>query len=59
MCIKPYKSVFEIPGLKDIVHQIYTHDSLVNEYKSDGETFLLNTKFIPELNLFLFVEAKM
>jgi diguanylate cyclase (GGDEF)-like protein len=57
--IKPYNSIFEISGLKDVANQIFTHDTLVNEYISDGETYLLNTKFIPELNLFLFVEAKM
>jgi len=56
--IQPYDSVFQIPGLNDVVDQIFTNDALVNEYKSEGETYILNTKFIPELNLFLFVEAK-
>ena len=29
------------------------------EYKKDGEVYLLNTKYIPELNLYLLVEAKL
>lgn len=57
--IKPYKTVFEIPGLKENVGKIFTNDTLIDEYTSMGETYILNTKFIPELNLFLFVEAKM
>jgi diguanylate cyclase (GGDEF)-like protein len=29
------------------------------EYKKDGKTYILNSKFIKELNLFLFVEVKL
>jgi diguanylate cyclase (GGDEF)-like protein len=56
--IKQHDSAFDIKGLSANLHDVYASDTTQFEYDSAKEHFIVNTKFIPELNLFLFVEAK-
>jgi diguanylate cyclase (GGDEF)-like protein len=53
--IRNLKDVSELNSLKD---SIMSKESRVLEYSRAGEAYLVNTKYIPELDLFLFVEAK-
>lgn len=53
--IKQLKEVPELYALKD---DIVSKSGSVLKYDKDGETYLLNTKYIPELDLYLLVEAK-
>lgn len=51
-----HRALQELPGLQDIAQQLMVHDGDF-EYQLDGHTHLLNTRFIPELNWYLFVET--
>ena len=48
----------EVPELYALKQDIVSKNGSVLRYDKDGETYLLNTKFIPELDLYLLVEAK-
>jgi diguanylate cyclase (GGDEF)-like protein len=49
-------NINEIPGLRDQAKAILTQGAGNYQYVRDGETHLLNVRFIPELKWFLFVE---
>jgi len=46
----------DIPGLAELADRILDTDAGRWEYSRDGETILLNTRYIPELDWYLFVE---
>jgi len=48
--------IHNIPGLRGLANGILRDHAGSYTYKSGGETHLLNVRFIPELNWFLFVE---
>jgi diguanylate cyclase (GGDEF)-like protein len=49
-------NINSIEGLRDLAPGLLSAHSGSYEYRSGGETHLLNVRFIPELNWFLFVE---
>jgi diguanylate cyclase (GGDEF)-like protein len=49
-------NINEIDGLRDQANRILTEGAGSYQYKSGGETHLLNVRYIPELKWFLFVE---
>lgn len=51
-----FSSIQEIPPLRNISLSTETPTPQSLSYQRDNETYLLNTRFIPELKLFLFVE---
>jgi len=53
------KSLYDTPELRNLADQIIVKDSKILEYQKDGENYLLKTKYIPELDLYLLVEAKL
>lgn len=50
------KSINSTPGLKDIASDVLARKGDSFEFKRDGDTILLNTRYIPELNWILMVE---
>ncbi len=52
------KNLSDTPELRPLVDQIIVKDSKILEYQKGGESYLLKTKYIPELDLYLLVEAK-
>jgi diguanylate cyclase (GGDEF)-like protein len=50
------KSIYNIEGLGKQSDKILKRDSGSYQYVRDGNNFLLNVRYIPELNWFLFVE---
>lgn len=53
------KSLYDTPELRNLADQIIVKDSKILEYQKNGENYLLKTKYIPELDLYLLVEAKL
>jgi diguanylate cyclase (GGDEF)-like protein len=53
------KSLYDTPELRNLADQIIIKDSKILEYQKNGENYLLKTKYIPELDLYLLVEAKL
>lgn len=47
------------PGLDQLKLDLLTSGSQIYEYTKNNEVYLLNRKYIPELDLYLMVEAKM
>ena len=56
--IKDIKRLDERPELFALKNDILSRNSNVFEYMKEDEHYLLETKYIPELSLYLFVEAK-
>ncbi len=54
--LRHLEDVSELNALRDL---IISKESRVLEYTQTGEEYLLNTKYIPELDLYLIVEAKL
>ncbi len=52
-------NINDVPELSDIKADIISKGSQLFEYTRGNETVLLNRKYIPELDLYLLVEAKM
>lgn len=52
-------NISDVPELREIKADLISKGSQLFEYISHGETVLLNRKYIPELDLYLLVEAKM
>lgn len=50
-------NISSIDGLKELKSSIFTKKSIQLEYESKGKEYVLSTKFIKELNLYLFVEV--
>ncbi|NVJ53259.1 MAG: GGDEF domain-containing protein [Campylobacteraceae bacterium] len=46
-------------NLNRFKEEIFTKDSSMIEFEKDGDTHILNSKYIPELDLFLTVEANL
>ncbi len=57
--IIPEKSLDEMPYLKDFKEQLVSKETSYIEFKKNGHIHLLNTKYIPELNLYLLVEVNL
>lgn len=55
--LKPENSLLNLEGLGHHAHEILHSDSLQLEYQAGSHHFIVNTKYIQELNLFLLVEA--
>jgi diguanylate cyclase (GGDEF)-like protein len=53
------KNLSDTPALHNLSDQIIVKNSKILEYQKNGENYLLKTKYIPELNLYLIVEAKL
>lgn len=53
-----YNSLDEIDYLNSIKDDLISKESKSFEYQVDGKEHILNTKYIPELDLYLLVEAK-
>jgi diguanylate cyclase (GGDEF)-like protein len=52
-------NINDVPELKEISADLISKGSQLFEYNRNNETILLNRKYIPELDLYLLVEAKM
>jgi diguanylate cyclase (GGDEF)-like protein len=52
------KHLKEVPELYALKKDIISKTGSMLKYEIDGEAYLLNTKYIPELDLYLLVEAK-
>ena len=52
-------NISEAPKLSEIKTDLIGKGSQLFEYNRNGETVILNRKYIPELDLYLLVEAKM
>ncbi|MDX1796396.1 MAG: sensor domain-containing diguanylate cyclase, partial [Hydrogenovibrio sp.] len=55
----PLKNIAEIPSLNKLKPQILANSKKVLEYTNQGQRYLLNTQYIPELNAYLLVDAKL
>jgi len=53
------RNINDVPELKAIKADLISKGSHLFEYTREDETVLLNRKYIPELDLYLLVEAKM
>ncbi|EDZ63849.1 diguanylate cyclase (GGDEF domain) [Sulfurimonas gotlandica GD1] len=54
-----YSHLNEMKELKKYRDQIISKDTSMIEYEKNGEEYLLKTKYIPELDIYLVVEAKL
>ena len=52
-------SMHSMDGLKAIAPDILNQDSGSFSYRRDGQTFILNTRFVPELGWYLLVEQSL
>jgi diguanylate cyclase (GGDEF)-like protein len=55
----PQNNIDELVNLKKYKSEIISKESLSFEYENNNKKYILNTKYIPELNLYLLVEAKL
>lgn len=53
------KNIDELTNLKKYKNEIISKEPLILEYEYNNKKVLLNTKYIPELNLYLLVEANL
>jgi len=53
------RNLSDTPELHNLSDQIIVKESKILEYRKNGESYLLKTKYIPELDLYLLVEAKL
>ncbi len=51
-----YQSLHEIPGLDGAAPELLAQERTIATYERDGTTYMLNCRFIPELDWFLIVE---
>ena len=56
--IHAIKYLQDVPELNALREDIVSKSGSVLRYDKEGETYLLNTKYIPELDLYLLVEAE-
>jgi len=56
--ITKQKNIKELPYLKKFQDKIISKTSQLIEYEKENSEYILNTKYIPELNLYLAVEVK-
>lgn len=57
--VNKLKNIADIPNLEHIKNQIFSKSKKVLEYSNKGQRFLLNTQYIPELDAYLIVQAKL
>ncbi|HEY5715886.1 MAG TPA: sensor domain-containing diguanylate cyclase [Psychromonas sp.] len=57
--MNPLRSLADVPELNFLGDLILSKESRILDYSRAGEEYLLNTKYIPELDLYLVVEAKL
>lgn len=57
--VNDLRHIKDIPELYALKDDLTAKQSKVLEYSEMGEEYLLNTKYIPELDLYLIVEAKL
>lgn len=57
--INTLNNINDVPELKEISTDLISKGSQLFEYNRNNEAILLNRKYIPELDLYLLVEAKM
>lgn len=48
--------IADVEGLGDIAHEVLARDSGSYQYREGGKDFLLNVRYVPELDWYLFVE---
>ncbi|CAA6690739.1 MULTISPECIES: sensor histidine kinase [unclassified Lentimonas] len=51
-----YQSLQNIPGLDDVATELLAQKRTTATYEREGTTYMLNCRFIPELNWFLIIE---
>ncbi len=56
---KNLKNIYTIEELHNYKTELLTHKSYMLEYEKNSSTYILNTKYIPELNTYLLVEANL
>jgi len=57
--VNPLRNIKEVSELNALRHLILSKESKLLEYTKENENYLINTKYIPELDLYLVVEAKL
>lgn len=57
--VNDLRHIKDVPELYKLKDDLITKQSNVIAYEKMGEEYLLNTKYIPELDLYLIVEAKL
>ncbi len=57
--VNPLKNLKDVPELNALKDVIISKERRVLDYTKAGEQYLLNTKYISELDLYLIVEAKL
>jgi len=55
--VDSYKNIVDNKALKKLKDQIITKEDNIIEYEDNGESYIIQTKYISELNLYLSVEA--
>lgn len=56
--VNELKQLSDLPELKKLIPDITSKERQLFEYTQSGESYLLTTKYIPELDFYLLVEAK-
>jgi diguanylate cyclase (GGDEF)-like protein len=56
--VNELKQLSDLPELKKLIPDITSKERQLFEYTQSDESYLLTTKYIPELDLYLLVEAK-
>lgn len=56
--VNELKQLSDVPALKKLIPDITSKERKLFEYTQSGESYLLTTKYIEELDLYLLVEAK-
>ncbi|GAB6071382.1 sensor domain-containing diguanylate cyclase [Thiomicrorhabdus hydrogeniphila] len=55
----PLTDISQIPNLSALRNEIFSNQKKVLEYTSNGNRYLLNSQYIPELESYLLVQAKL
>lgn len=57
--VNPLRNIKDVAELNELRDLIISKESKLLEYTKENEEYLINTKYIPELDLYLVVEAKL
>ena len=57
--LTPYENIESSPLLKSLKNKLISKENQILEINQNSEKYLLSAKYIPELNLYLAVEAKL
>lgn len=55
----PLTDIAQIPNLNALRNEIFSNQKQVLEYNANGDRYLLNSQYIPELEAYLLVQAKL